>query len=98
MQIKKDYSLHLHIKVRENGVGTMRLVRAEEVLAAKYVDVVSLLSTTFSQQQIVIAVLLVDMWTFRISSTQACSQMVYLTQLLTCFHINLTDLDVALLP
>ena len=91
-------SLHLHIEVREDWVGTIRLVRTEEVLAAKNVDVMSLLGTAFCQQQIVIAILLVNMRAFGISSPQACAQMVYITQLTACFHINLTDLDVALLP
>ena len=57
-----------------------------------------MLCAAFCQKQIVVAVLLVDMRPFRISSAKSCSQMMDLTQLFARLHINLAYLDVALFP
>ena len=51
-----------------------------------------------SQQQIVVAILLVDMRSFRITSSKTSTQMVNVTQLLTRLYINLTYFDVAFFP
>lgn len=57
-----------------------------------------MLGAAFSQKQVVVAVLLVDMRSFGISSAETCPQVMYLAQLLARLHINLTYLDVSLFP
>ena len=58
----------------------------------------SVFRTAFSQQQIVPAVFFIDMRTLRIATAKTRSQMVDLAQLLSRRHVNLTNLDIALLP
>ena len=58
----------------------------------------AVLRASFCQQQIVVAIPFVDVRSLRITSAKTRSQMVNLAQLLTRLYVNLTYLDVALLP
>ena len=58
----------------------------------------TVLRAALCQQQIVIAILLIDMRSFRIAPAKTYTQMVYLAELLARLHVNLAYLDVALLP
>ena len=90
--------LHLHVEVRQDRVVRVRLIWTEKVLAAKDVHMMPVLRSAFSQQQIIVTVLLIDMRSFGIAPAKSCAQVMYLAQLPTRLHINLANLDVALFP
>ena len=68
------------------------------MLTAKDIHMMTVLRAAFCQQQVVVAVLLIDMGTFRITSAKTCAQKMYLPELLTCLYVNLANLDFALFP
>ena len=90
--------LHLHIEMREDGVGRVGLVGTEKTLAAQSVHMLPMLCAALRQQQIVVAVFLVDVRPFRVPAAKSSSQVVYLPKLFSRLHINLTDFDVAFFP
>ena len=79
-------------------IGTIWLVRAKQILAAEDIDVMTMLRAALGQQQIVIAVLLIDMRPFWITTSKTYAQMMDFSQLLTCLYVNLADFDFALFP
>ena len=91
-------ALHFHIEVREDRIGTIRFVRSKEVTATQNIDMMPLLSSSLSKHQVVIAIFFIDVWTFRITPTKTSAQMMNFSNLLACFHVYLTDLDVTLFP
>ena len=90
--------LHLHVEMRKDRVGRIRLVGAKQTFAAEDVHVMAMLCAALCQHQIVVAIFLVDVRPFGISASKTYAQMMYLTKLLACLYINLADLDIALFP
>ena len=68
------------------------------MLAAQDIHVMPMLRAAFCQQQVVVAVLLIDMRSFGIAPAKTYSQKMDLTELFARRHIDLADLDLALLP
>ena len=85
--------LHLHAEMRENGVGRIRFVGAEQRTAPQDVDMVTMLRASFGKHQVVVAVFLVDVWPFRIASAESRSQVMDIACTLTCMNVNLADVD-----
>ena len=90
--------LHLHAEVCQDGIDRIRLVGPEQAFAAQDIDVMAVLCTAFSQQQIVVAVFLVDMWPLRIPAAKTSPQMMNLAKPFAALHIDLTYLDITFLP
>ena len=63
--------LHLHVEVRQDGVVRIGLIWTEKVLAAKDVHMMPVLRSAFSQQQIIVTVLFIDMRSFGISPAKS---------------------------
>ena len=84
--------LHLHAEVCQDGIGRIRLVGPEEAFAAQDIDVMAVLCTAFCQQQIVVAVFLVDMWPLRIPAAKTSPQVMDLAKPFAALHIDLTYL------
>ena len=65
--------------LRQDGIGGIAGVRSIDIATAGNVHLMPHLRATFGNEQVIIAILLVNMRTFRISSSQTCAQMVYVT-------------------
>ena len=85
--------LHLHAEMRENGVGRIRFIRPEQRTASQDVDVVAMFRTPFGKHHVIIAVFLVYVWTFRITSAESRSQVMNIAYTPTSMNVNLADVD-----
>ena len=85
--------LHLHAEMRENGVCRIRFIRPEQGFTSQDVHMVTMFRAPFSKHHVIIAVFLVYVWTFRITSAESRSQVMNIAYTPTSMNVNLADVD-----
>ena len=87
------HRLSLHVAVGENRIGGIRLVGTIDIFAACYGQTVCQFGATLRDEQVVIAIFLIDVRSFGIASTSALPQWAALGELFARCRVYLTEHD-----